>query len=267
MQFAKQIKENVPDVWPVGFPALAQEGTVDRFYSYLFMTGATVLNEDNTKAAFNSEGGQKALQFLQDLVKNGYTPTDVLGQDPDQIYEALAAGKYGMMLAYTGDGFNNVSSAPEWADATPEQRADMTKKWSDLIGSELPPICDTCEPASAAGGWMLSIGAESPNKDLAWEYIMDVTDAQNILPFEAQYARVPVRLSGLDHPEAFADDPYFSVTASAVPIAKFPPFVPKYTQVIEQIWTAIQRAVQGEDVKTVLDDAAAATDAILAPAE
>ena len=113
---------------------------------------------------------------------------------------------------------------------------------------------------------MLAINEASPNKDLAWEFIMDATDANNILPFEAQYARVPVRNSGLAQTDAFKADPYFSVTEQAAAIAQFPPFVPKYTQVIEQIWTAIQRAVQGEDVKTVLDDAAAATDALLAPA-
>jgi ABC-type glycerol-3-phosphate transport system substrate-binding protein len=76
-----------------------------------------------------------------------------------------------------------------------------------------------------------------------------------------------VRLSGLAQTDAFKDDPYFPVIQQAAAIAQFPPFVPQYTAVIETIWTAIQKVVQGDaSVKDALDEAAAATNDLLAPA-
>jgi ABC-type glycerol-3-phosphate transport system substrate-binding protein len=72
MADAKAIKAKVPGVVPVGFPAASQEGTVDRWYPYLYMTGSNILSPDNKTAVFNDAGGQKAVQFYVDLVKNGY---------------------------------------------------------------------------------------------------------------------------------------------------------------------------------------------------
>ena len=72
MADAAAIKAKVPGVSPVAFPAGSFEATVDRFYSYLFMTGSNILDPTNKKAVFNDAGGQKAVQFLVDLVKKGY---------------------------------------------------------------------------------------------------------------------------------------------------------------------------------------------------
>jgi multiple sugar transport system substrate-binding protein len=254
MTDAAAIKDKVPGVVPVGFPAASQEGTVDRFYSYLFMTGSNILNADDTKAVFNDEGGQKAVQFLVDLINKGYTTQDVLNQDADAIQNALYAGKYGIMLATVGDGFG---SRPEG------MTADQFKQ---TIGAALPATCDGCQPASTAGGWMLGINDASPLKDLAWDYIMDVTDGPNMVPFEANNVRVPVRKSGLALADQFrAVDPYFDVSAQALDVAHFPPFVAQYTAMIEPIWTGIQTAIQGTPVKDALDQAASDVDAILAP--
>jgi ABC-type glycerol-3-phosphate transport system substrate-binding protein len=242
---AQAIKGKVPGVVPVGFPAASQEGTVDRWYSYLFMTGSNILSPDNKKAVFNDAGGQKALQLLVDLVNKGYTSKDVLNQDADAISNGTFAGKYGIMLATVGDG---LSDRPEGMDAA---------TYKSTIGAALPPICDGCQQATTAGGWMLGIGDKSPNKDLAWEFITDVTNGKTIVPFEAQYTRVPVRQSGLADPTAFKDDPYFDQEAKAATVAHFPPFVAKYTSMIEILWTGIQKAVNGDaSVKDALDGAA-----------
>ena len=250
---AKAIKEKVPDVVPVGFPAASQEGTVDRWYTYLFMTGSNILSQDNKTAVFNDAGGQKALQLLVDLVKNGYTSKDVLNQDADAISNGTFAGKYGIMLATVGDG---LADRPEGMDAA---------TYKATIGAAMPPICEGCTPASTAGGWMLGIGDKSPNKDLAWDFVSTVTNGKTMVPFEAQYTRVPVRQSGLANPDAFKDDPYFSEEVKAAQAAHFPPFVAKYTSMIEFIWTAIQKAVNGDaSPKDALDGAATDINTLLA---
>ena len=241
MADAAAIKAKVPGVSPVAFPAGSFEATVDRFYAYLFMTGSNILDPTNKHAVFNDAGGQKAVQFLVDLVKKGYASQDLLGLDADPIVDSVYAGKYGMMLATVGD-----ASAARPAGMTSDQ-------FKAKIGAALPPLCDGCTQATAAGGWMLGIGKDSAKKDLAWEYIMDVTDGANMVPFDVFFVRVPVRKSGLAQADAFKADPYFAESAAAIKVAHFPPFVASYTQMIEPIWTGIQNAIQGTPVKDALD--------------
>ncbi len=90
---AKQIQDKMPGVAGIGFPAAAQEGTADRWYPYLFMADGKILNNEQTKAAFNSPQGVKSVQLLVDLVnKHGVTSRAVLGQDADPVHQALLAG-------------------------------------------------------------------------------------------------------------------------------------------------------------------------------
>jgi multiple sugar transport system substrate-binding protein len=251
---AKAIKDNVPGVNPVEFPASSEESTVDRFYSYLYMTGSNILNADGTKAVFNDAGGQKAVQLLVDLVNKGYAPKAVLGEIADDIIAHVFSGATGIMLANTGDGLGQL---PKDFDVS---------KFQSTIGAALPPICDGCKPASTAGGWMLGISANSPHKDLAFQYISDVTDGANMVPFDFDRARVPVRNSGLAMVDAFKADPYFAQEAAAAKVAHFPPFIAKYTGMIEILWTGMQKAINGDlSVKDALDQAAADVDALLAP--
>jgi multiple sugar transport system substrate-binding protein len=254
MADAAAIKAKVPGVSPVEFPASSEESTVDRWYSYLYMTGSSILNADNTKAAFNDAGGQKALQLLVDLVKQGYTPKAVLSETADDNIAHIFSGKAGIMLATVGDG---LGSLPDGFDVS---------KFQSTIGAALPPLCTGCSPASTAGGWMLAISADSPNKDLAFDYISRVTDGKNMVAFEVDRARIPVRTSGLAQADAFKADPYFAQEAEAAKVAHFPPFIAKYTDMIEILWTGMQQAINGDlSTKDALDKAADKVNTLLAP--
>ena len=247
------IKAKVPGVTPVGFPAASQEGTVDRWYSYLFMTGSNILSPDNKTAVFNDAGGQKALQLYVDLVNQGLASKDVLTEQADDISAAVFSGKTGIMLATVGSG---LSDRPEGMTAD---------QFKNVIGAALPPLCTGCQPATTAGGWMLGINEASPNKDLAWDYVTAVTDGTNMVPFEDQFTRVPVRQSGLADPSKFSTDPYFAESAKAAAVAHFPPFIGKYTSMIEVLWTGMQKAINGDlSVKDALDQAANDVNTVLA---
>ncbi len=157
------------------------------------------------------------------------------------------------MLATVGDG---LGSLPDGFDVS---------KFQSTIGAALPPLCSGCQPASTAGGWMLGINAASTHQDLAWEYLTLVTDGANMVPFEVDRTRVPVRNSGLALSDAFKADPYFAEEAQAAKVANFPPFIAKYTGMIEILWTGMQKAINGDaSVKDALDQAASDVDALLA---
>jgi ABC-type glycerol-3-phosphate transport system substrate-binding protein len=251
---AQAIKDKVPGVAPVEFPASSEESTVDRWYSYLYMTGSNILSPDGTQAVFNDAGGQKALQLYVDLVNKGLAPKDVLSETADDIIPHVFSGATGIMLATVGDG---LGSLPDKFDPA---------KFQSTIGAALPPLCDGCSPASTAGGWMLGINDASKNKDLAWDYITSMTDGAHMVPFEVQYTRVPVRQSGLAQADAFKADPYFAQEAEAAKVAHFPPFIAKYTGMIEILWTGMQKAISGKaSTKDALDQAATDINALLKP--
>ena len=178
----------------------------------------------------------------------------MLSETADDIYPHVFSGATGIMLATVGDG---LGSLPEGFDVS---------KFQSTIGAALPPLCTGCSPATTAGGWMLAVNSASENKDLAFEYISSVTNGANMVPFEVERTRIPVRTSGLSQADAFKSDPYFAQEAEAAKVAHFPPFIGKYTGMIEILWTGMQKAINGDlSTKDALDQAATDINTLLAP--
>lgn len=67
------------------------------YYVYLWQAGGEVLNEDGTAAAFNTAEGLEALEFIKEMVDNGWVPTEPLSITQPLEQTALAQGK----VAYT----------------------------------------------------------------------------------------------------------------------------------------------------------------------
>lgn len=249
----RQIQEAVPGVSAVGFPGLAEESTADRWYPLLWIAGGDLLTPDFSRAAFNSDAGVRALQLYADLIHTqNLTPVDVIGQSADDVENSVFAGKYAIMLS-------NVSTGQ--ADIQGVDPAD----YGNLFGAGQIPVCEGCQPASGAGGYLLGVAEASAHKDLAFEFIDMATDQANVLGFEVAQQRVPTRKSGLANAEAFGDVWYFDEIGKAAQVAHFAPWVPQYPRLLERIYTAIQEVISGASTpKDALDAAAADVDAILA---
>jgi multiple sugar transport system substrate-binding protein len=251
---AKQIQSRVPDTAGVGINAAASEDTADFWYPLLWMAGGDILNKSWTKATFNSPAGVRALQFYVDLVnKYGVTPKEVITQESSDVEQALFSGSYGIVLSQAGGGFGNY------------QDVSTAAAFEKKIGNALIPRCPGCPPASGSGGWLLTINSASEQKDLAWEYITMVTDGQNALPFDFAQSVIPVRLSVIrKYKNGIRNYPYSQVVARAYAVTHFRPWVPQYPKFVEQIYTAIEKAVAGKaTAKEALDEAAGKVDDIL----
>lgn len=251
ISMAQQIQEKVPDVWGVGFPGLAQEGTADRWYPLLFMGGGSIMSEDFTKATFNSDAGVNALQLYVDLVhKYKVTPQDVLSQDPDDVGAAVFSGKYAMMISNVGTGQDDFEGDPT--------------TYGEHFGATQIPLCSGCQPATGAGGYQVGVHHDSPHQDLAFEFLDIATATPNMTAFLVARQRVPTRISGLAETEPYKDLWYWEDVAGAAQVARLTPWNPQYPKVLEKIYTAIQIAIQGSaTAQEALDAAAAESDAIL----
>jgi maltose-binding protein MalE len=115
------------------------------------------------------------------------------------------------------------------------------------------------------GVWILVIGRNSPNADLAWEYMTIVTSEPNAREFWQKQQRVPTRKAAFDGVAAYSQVmPFFDQIALSVPFARLAPQVPQYPSFLPFMITAIQRALSGDMApKAALDEAAAQTDALL----
>ena len=60
--------QDPPETYGYFFPLISGEATVERWLSPLFSAGGKIVNDDFTKAAFNSAAGRKALQAYVDAV-------------------------------------------------------------------------------------------------------------------------------------------------------------------------------------------------------
>ncbi len=254
VSMGKQVMAKVPGTWGVGFTASASEDTADFWYPLLWMGGGDILNKSWTQAAFNSPAGVRALQFYVDLVnKYKVSPKDVITQSSGDVEQALDSGRYAIVLSQAGGGFGDFKDA-----ATVSV---FTKK----IGDALVPTCPGCRPTSGSGGWLLTISPTSKYKDLAWDFITMVTDGQNALPFDVAQSVIPVRLSIFtQYKNGLPGYPYFDVIAAAYRVTHFRPWIPQYPKIVEQIYTAIEKAVAGKATpKAALDAAAAQANKIL----
>ena len=119
------------------------------YYMYLWQAGGEVLNEDMTAAAFNSPEGLEALEFIKEMVDNGWMPTEPISVEQTFEQTALAQGQ----TAYTlGMNVNTVRSVLE-DDITVVP--PMSHREQVAIGSVgALSIFNTTESPEAAAAWV-----------------------------------------------------------------------------------------------------------------
>ncbi len=247
---------NPPNNWGYVFPGGQAEETVDRWLASLYQLGGSVLNADNTQATFNSEAGVRALQFYVDLVnKHKVTPREILGSQQDELVNVLVTGDRFAMGIVVGTGYRPAGTREY---KTPEEFAQVR-------GATALPIPQGGRRATVMGGWILSIGRNSANPDLAWEYITIATSEPYAREFWQKQQRVPTRKSAFERMATYNQVmPYFDQIAESVPFARLAPQVAQYPSFLPFMITGIQRALSGEmPPKAALDQAAAQTNDVL----
>ncbi|MDQ1555200.1 MAG: multiple sugar transport system substrate-binding protein, partial [Actinomycetota bacterium] len=115
--------KGVQGEWVDGF---VFTGTFE-FESLVWQFGGQLYNSDVSKATFNSDAGVKALTWMSDLVKKGYSPAKVA---QDGNINALIGGKtafnWNGVWQTTNDAFSKVS----WTAAPVPQIGTQKAVWS-----------------------------------------------------------------------------------------------------------------------------------------
>ncbi|MCP1101746.1 fructooligosaccharide transport system substrate-binding protein [Aequitasia blattaphilus] len=144
---------------------------------FLWSNGGNVVNEDGTKAEgyFNDEKTVEALQFIQDLVKNGYTTIS-------PIEKGFETGKYAMLLSGS------------WT------MADLEENYTDIEYGILPyPVSDTTkELVSPTGSWQLAMTTKTEEKDASSEFIKYATNTESSKIISLGNSVLPIRNSTIE---------------------------------------------------------------------
>ena len=163
--FIKAIHDNSgSDVYGLGFAGASSDaGTEWEFKPWLLTAGGHMMNENNTRAAFNSPEGVEALTFLCNLVKEDLVPPGVTGTNTSILEEMQASNK----LCMWQDG--------AWMLST------LRENHPDLNMQALYLPTKDGYRGNIAGGTAIGMAAKSQHKEEAWLFIEFLCSKENML--------------------------------------------------------------------------------------
>ena len=212
----------VPNRWPAHLI----------FLSLLWQYGGEPYAENGEEATFNSEAGVKALTWMTDQIKKGYSPKNVA---QDSQYTAFKNGKG----AITWDGIWQINDLKttklDWAVAPIPQIGDKNAVWANshnfCMVKQAKPDQNKADASRAFIGWLSS-------KSKEW----------------AGAAMIPARNS--ERTAAETDANAQTAISKQIDAMRFLPPVPAVGEVQAQtLEVAVQEAVLGRKApKAALDD-------------
>jgi multiple sugar transport system substrate-binding protein len=221
--------------------------------AFLFQAGGSILNEDESAAAFNSQAGLDAFQMYLDLQESG-----------DGIYWTQDLGD-DLIPGIVDERIGMFADGPYYMGLLKDAAPDQAGMWRVALAPQ------QAEPGSYLGGTGLSIPVNAEHPEEAWLFIeYMLRPEQQVGVFEYAGA-APATSAALASPELTEPDPYFGgqapfpVFLDTMATATHFPYVEQWEQ-IDTIMTEMVDSVMvgGESPQDALDAAAAEVDDELA---
>ncbi|WP_416369804.1 extracellular solute-binding protein [Tritonibacter mobilis] len=230
------------------------EAIVGRFYEMVVAEGGNFLDEDN-RPIFNSDAGQRALQWFVDLYEAKAVPAGTTSYVWDDLGQGFASGTVALNLDWPGWAgfFNNPDSSKAAGNVgvAVQPMGSVTRTgWSGHHGFSVTDDCANKEAAASLVAFLTSeesqlaesAGGSLPTRTAVWE--------ANIA--KARAGDDPFRTEAL---EAFAEGAKY---AFAVPP------IPEWGESTNLVFPELQAAIVGDKtVEEALDDAAEAVDELM----
>jgi multiple sugar transport system substrate-binding protein len=239
-------KINAPDKGQFAFGIQGNKVETDvYFYYFLWANGGEILSEDGKKAAFNSEAGVQALQFMCDLVsKHKVTEPNPTAYDREGLQEQFKSGKLAMMI--TGPWF--------WG---------MLDKQTPNLKYGLAPIPASKKQVTMAVTDDIILMKGSKNKQAAWKFVEYFYQPALRQEWAQTFGMLP-ELKAVAESDFIKKSPQWSKFMELLPTGKFVPLHPKWTGVEDEVRTGIQEALMGKkSPKQALDEAAQRVDKVI----
>ncbi|MGZ4586962.1 MAG: ABC transporter substrate-binding protein [Mycobacteriaceae bacterium] len=223
-------------------PGTDGEGVTWNFQVSLWQAGGQFLSDDNSKAAFNSAAGKKALQFWVDLVKSGCSPLGPWGEFEKGKAASAQEGSWMVGIWKPKPPFNfGTAAIPHPADG---QAA------TNMGGEQAVVFAPDQAKQKAAADFLTWF--DDPTQSTSWSEKTGFLPVRKAVADSAAYKEfVKTQLPEL---QPFVD---------ALPTAKARPATPLYPQVSLAFAKEVEQALHGKPVDKALSDAEAEVNSIL----
>ncbi|HZE41240.1 MAG TPA: ABC transporter substrate-binding protein [Stackebrandtia sp.] len=210
-------KHKIKGMWMTPFPFTGSQ----TFQSLLWQFNGDILTSDNTRPDFAGDGGVKALTWMVDVVKDGYSPKNI-GQDADAV--AFQNDK----TAFNWNGIWNINTFAgvkglDWGVAPLPQIGDRKAAWSNshnfVLLKQLSPDTNKQAASKVFVNWI-------SRKSVEW----------------AKSGQIPARTS-VRESKAFAALKEQSILATQIKDLHFAPSLAGIGDVMPYIETAVNEAV------------------------
>lgn len=194
------------------------------FNMYLAQAGGQLLNDDQTKTAYNSPEGLEVLEFWQSL---------------------LDADVYEQGFGDTGDSFAESRTAMKldgpWALSTLDKVDGLE------YGVVQPPAGPNGDTGAYMGGFGLVIPEGAKNAEGAWEFMKWwTTEAENGVAFGEIAGWIPANIEAANDPY-FTENEHYAAFIEAMNYAQVRPSVKGYSDVDgKALVPALERFLSGE---------------------
>ncbi|MEY9861653.1 multiple sugar transport system substrate-binding protein [Catenulispora sp. GAS73] len=250
---AKKLTDTSKNVYGTAYSVSGTEDTTWHFWPLLWQKGGSVLNSDNSKAAFDSPAGVAALTFLQQMAvtdKSVY-----LSQDDQKYADLFKSGLIGMIMS------------------GPWQLSDNVTANLDYGVTYLPSFDGTNhQTISGPDIWTLYDHHDTDRAYWSYQFAQWLTSEQTDPKFNLATGNLPLRISEAASPEFQAYSKQYpgaqTLLDNLTNATTARPTVPGYVGLSQAVGQAIAKVLQGQgDPASALKDAAKAADVALAQAD
>lgn len=214
--------------------------SIDEMLPYGYMpliwsNGGSVVNDEGTKAEgyFNSKESVEAVEFIQNMVKKGYTTVS-------PVEKGFETGVYPMLLS----GSWTIN--------------DMETNYTDIEYGILPyPVSDTTKKlVSPSGSWQLAVTTKSDKPEAAAEFVKYATNTESSKIMSLGNSVLPIRKSTMeDLKDEVSPEMAFLMEQNAQTAHARPVVVayPQVSRAFQQAMQDISYYEENPDVQKVLD--------------
>lgn len=212
-------------------------------------TGGSILTPDGSKSALAQPQSVQALQIWNDLIrKDKVGNADTASREATVPFDDFASGRRSMTMIYP------------WAVA--QLKADNPDVYKQIEVVPLPQV-DPAQPTGRWYGYYMAVNKASKQQAEAWKFIEFVTSEHDRWLTDVNFVQPVVGWE--NSAAAKAGVPFLDVWAKAYSQGKFDEVAPHYSEVQDEIKSAVERTIfDGVAPAASMQQASKAIDQILA---
>jgi multiple sugar transport system substrate-binding protein len=241
---ARTVKAKLPGVTPMNVysgKGAGEGATMQGFEMLLYGTPHSLYDNAANKWIATSTGFLDSLNFIKTIYGDKLAPEPQDALNPNfgtsVSNELLPNSK----LAINLDG--------SWLSGTwLPSGAKPWQAWSTVLGQAAMPTQKGQAPGatSMSGGWVLSVGAHSKNKQAAFDYVSLSLNKENSLAYDIAASQIAERADVAADPAYLNSNPTLKFFTDLVQVTHFRPAYPDYPHISDAIQVAMEAVMTGQ---------------------